>query len=281
MPQEDGHTLCTRCLGVQHTTSALGVSHAHRLISTDGEVGEALEADEGHHGPEGCRRSNRGSASIRPSTSPCLPQCTPIFELHVGPDGPCATAAEPRQSVFRTQAVAPRPQSFPAFRDFMEEVRSSWDHLALAPSVPKQAVPLASLEGTDKLGLASFPPVDSNITVLVKAPLVGGLPKDPACLNPQRSITETHLKWAYAAEAHVSRLANMASILTAYMDDILWEAPLPEPVASELHLLSGMLLQISDLQGQALGRSLASLVVAHMSYGCHRQGSPMWIRRRC
>ncbi|MGH0121674.1 UNVERIFIED_CONTAM: hypothetical protein FKN15_064343 [Acipenser sinensis] len=47
-----------------------------------------------------------------------------------------------------------------------------------------------------------------------------------------------------------------------YMDGILQEAPLPEQVASELHLLSGTLLQISGLQRQALGRSLANLVVA-------------------
>ncbi|MGH0115055.1 UNVERIFIED_CONTAM: hypothetical protein FKN15_074196 [Acipenser sinensis] len=36
-----------------------------------------------------------------------------------------------------------------------------------------------------------------------------------------------------------------------------------EPVATELCLLSSTLLQISGLQGQALGQSLASLVVAH------------------
>ncbi|MGH0130360.1 UNVERIFIED_CONTAM: hypothetical protein FKN15_042269 [Acipenser sinensis] len=54
----------------------------------------------------------------------------------------------------------------------------------------------------------------------------------------------------------------MAGILTAYMDGILREAMLREPLASELRLFSGTLLQISSLHGQALGRSLASLVVA-------------------
>ncbi|MGH0189016.1 UNVERIFIED_CONTAM: hypothetical protein FKN15_033201 [Acipenser sinensis] len=54
----------------------------------------------------------------------------------------------------------------------------------------------------------------------------------------------------------------MAGILMAYMDGILREASLSEPVATELHLLSGVLLQIYGLQGQALGRSLASLIVA-------------------
>ncbi|MGH0140759.1 UNVERIFIED_CONTAM: hypothetical protein FKN15_026149 [Acipenser sinensis] len=49
---------------------------------------------------------------------------------------------------------------------------------------------------------------------------------------------------------------------TNYMDGVLRKALLPEPVATELSLLSSTLLQISGLQGQALGRNLASLIVA-------------------
>ncbi|MGH0124300.1 UNVERIFIED_CONTAM: hypothetical protein FKN15_066017 [Acipenser sinensis] len=52
-------------------------------------------------------------------------------------------------------------------------------------------------------------------------------------------------------------------MLTAYMDGVLCEALLPEPVATELRLLSSMLLQILGLQGQAFGRSLAILIVVH------------------
>ncbi|MGH0137832.1 UNVERIFIED_CONTAM: hypothetical protein FKN15_038396 [Acipenser sinensis] len=54
----------------------------------------------------------------------------------------------------------------------------------------------------------------------------------------------------------------MAGLLTAYLDGILHLAPLPEPVASKLRLVSGTLLLISGFQGQALGRSLAGLIVA-------------------
>ncbi|MGH0131201.1 UNVERIFIED_CONTAM: hypothetical protein FKN15_002994 [Acipenser sinensis] len=52
---------------------------------------------------------------------------------------PWKTPAELRRSVFRTQAVAPTTQLFPPFPDFMEEVRSSWDQPASAPSILKQA----------------------------------------------------------------------------------------------------------------------------------------------
>ncbi|MGH0128396.1 UNVERIFIED_CONTAM: hypothetical protein FKN15_034637 [Acipenser sinensis] len=86
------------------------------------------------------------------------------------------------------------------------------------------------------------------------------LAKDP---NNQCRITEAHLKKSYAAKAQVTHLANTASLFTAYLDGMLRSVAFPEPLASELHLVSGMLLQISGFQGQALGRSLANLVVAH------------------
>ncbi|MGH0179287.1 UNVERIFIED_CONTAM: hypothetical protein FKN15_001963 [Acipenser sinensis] len=78
----------------------------------------------------------------------------------------------------------------------------------------------------------------------------------------QCRITETHIKRTYVTEVQVTHLANMVGLLTAYLDGILKTAPLPEPVASELRLVSGTLLQISGFQGQALGRSLAGLIVA-------------------
>ncbi|MGH0180940.1 UNVERIFIED_CONTAM: hypothetical protein FKN15_005438 [Acipenser sinensis] len=75
---------------------------------------------------------------------------------------------------------------------------------------------------------------------------------------------EAHLKKAYAAEAQVIRLANTARLLMVYLDGILQSATLPEPVASELSLVSGMLLQISGFKGKALGRNLAGLIVAYI-----------------
>ncbi|MGH0127337.1 UNVERIFIED_CONTAM: hypothetical protein FKN15_030674 [Acipenser sinensis] len=107
----------------------------------------------------------------------------------------CGASVHIACPLFRTQAAAPLPQPFPVFPDFMEEVRSSWDHPASVPSVLKQATPLAFLEGADKLGLAGFPPVDT-IATLVKALLMVGFPKDPACLNLQCRAMETHFKWA-------------------------------------------------------------------------------------
>ncbi|MGH0128806.1 UNVERIFIED_CONTAM: hypothetical protein FKN15_052137 [Acipenser sinensis] len=190
-----------------------------------------------------------------PSSEVALEACAPPFSSYMSTlmgrtanflQVPWSTVAEPCWSVFRTQAVAPHPQPFPAFWYFMEEVRSSWDHLASVPCVLKQKAPLASLEGVDKLDLLGFPPVDSTIAAFVKAP------------NPQCRV---HLKQAYTAEAQMTRLVNTVSILTTYMDGIIRKVLIPELVA-ELHLLSGMLLQISGLQGQALGQSLASLVVA-------------------
>ncbi|MGH0133116.1 UNVERIFIED_CONTAM: hypothetical protein FKN15_037193 [Acipenser sinensis] len=100
--------------------------------------------------------------------------------------------------------MASRPQKFPAFPDFMEEVCFSWNRPASGPIVLNQGATLASLEGMEKLDLVGFPPVDSTIAALP----VGGLARDP---NPQCRVTETHLKRAYAAEAQATRLSNMMS----------------------------------------------------------------------
>ncbi|MBN3275419.1 LPIN2 phosphatase, partial [Polyodon spathula] len=85
---------------------------------------------------------------------------------------PWATAAEPRHSVFQSHDMAYRQQPFP---DIMEEVCSSWDHPATAPSQLRHTSQLASLEGAEKLGLSGFPLVDSTIAALVKASTVGVL----------------------------------------------------------------------------------------------------------
>ncbi|MGH0142140.1 UNVERIFIED_CONTAM: hypothetical protein FKN15_001396 [Acipenser sinensis] len=53
----------------------------------------------------------------------------------------------------------------------------------------------------------------------VKASLVGGLARDPACPNPQCRVTETHLKWVYKAKAQVIRLTNTTGIIEAVAKD--------------------------------------------------------------
>ncbi|MGH0135745.1 UNVERIFIED_CONTAM: hypothetical protein FKN15_065607 [Acipenser sinensis] len=184
---------------------SIAASGEEASFSSDMQVGETPAEEE-----PGFEVTSEASAPPLSSSVSALMGCAVAF-LQV----PWTPATEPRQSVFRMQAMAPCPQKFPAFPDFME-----------------------------------------------KALPVGGLARDPACLNPQCKVTEMHLKRAYAAEAQATSLSNTASVLTAYLDGMLCEALLPEPVAKELRLMSSTLLQISGLQGQALGWSLASLIVA-------------------
>ncbi|MGH0118247.1 UNVERIFIED_CONTAM: hypothetical protein FKN15_057481 [Acipenser sinensis] len=236
----------------QEDALSIATSDEAASFSSDMQVGDTLTEEE----PSSECVSEANSAVLPSSVSALMERAAAFLQV------PWTPAAQPCRSVFRTQVLAPHPQCFPAFPDFVEEVRSSWDRPASAPSVSKQATPLSSLEGADKLGLAGFPPVDSTITALVRAPPVGVLARDTMCPNPQCRVTETHLKRAYAAEAQSTCLAKTASVLTAYLDGVLREASLLEPVVSELCFLSDTLLQISGLQGQALGQNMAGLVVA-------------------
>ncbi|MGH0183789.1 UNVERIFIED_CONTAM: hypothetical protein FKN15_012995 [Acipenser sinensis] len=149
-------------------------------------------------------------------------QCPPVVQHSFGSYG--CTAAFLQVPVFRTETMAHCPQKFPAFPDFMEEVRSSWDRPASGPSVLKHAPLLASLEGTDKLGLAGFPPVDSTIAALVKASLVGGLARDQACPNPQCKVTmmEHQLAVVFLLIAQLQSASGMSSLTylgTTCIDD--------------------------------------------------------------
>ncbi|MGH0126176.1 UNVERIFIED_CONTAM: hypothetical protein FKN15_005572 [Acipenser sinensis] len=208
--------------------------------SSDMQVGETpTEEDPGFE-----VASEASAPPLSGSVSALMGHTAAFLQVHWTPP------AEPRQSVFWTQAMVPRPQQFPAlgrqnklipgasitlqpstpgrristssygrkckwmdthlftvsyvlvgaylaFLDFMEEVRSSWDHLASSPSMLKHAAPLASLEGMDKLGLTRFPPVDSAIAALVKAqPVV--YPYSPSkvtvlCTGSRQ--TELFLSW--------------------------------------------------------------------------------------
>ncbi|MGH0175712.1 UNVERIFIED_CONTAM: hypothetical protein FKN15_071649 [Acipenser sinensis] len=203
IPQEDKHTLCARCLGIQHATLALEMEVAcsicvafqpwvkeseleratRRVLRPRGNQGGWEEASQlvqedtfsiaasfssdmqvrGELEPPAEEEPGFGVASeasaplLSISDSALMGRAAAFLQVTWMP------AVEPRQSVFRMQAMAPRPQKFPAFPDFMEE------------KVGK------------KLGLVGFPPVDSTIAALVKATPVGGLARDLACPNPQYS----------------------------------------------------------------------------------------------
>ncbi|XP_058885870.1 uncharacterized protein LOC131737915 [Acipenser ruthenus] len=191
IPQEDRHTLCARCLGVQHATLAL-----EREVACS--ICVAFQPRVKENRLEWATRVSSASSVAGPLVALGAPEPL-LHELSQDPllDIPGAQASH---------SHSPSPQT--------RRVKRS-----------KQARDIMDLKA-------------------VKAPPVGGLARDPACPNPQCRVMETHLKRVYKAEAQVTRLTNTAGILTAYMDSVLREAPLPEPVATELRLLSSMLLQI-------------------------------------
>ncbi|MGH0140399.1 UNVERIFIED_CONTAM: hypothetical protein FKN15_042818 [Acipenser sinensis] len=169
-----------------------------------------------------------------------------------------STVAEPSSEIASETSLPQLPSSMPALMVRCKLFADPLGDTGRAPPVRVSDADCHQRRG----GLAGFSPVDSTIAALVKAPPVGGLSRDPMCLNPQCRVTETHLKRAYAVEAQVTRLANTAGILSA-LDGVLPETLLPEPVATELHLLSSTLLQIS---GGVVGR--ADIPGTYIRAGC-------------
>ncbi|MGH0133491.1 UNVERIFIED_CONTAM: hypothetical protein FKN15_055733 [Acipenser sinensis] len=136
-----------------------------------------------------------------------LPQSTDVEQQDVvmseqEQDTLSLTASWDKESFLQTETQDPdltqtsadlTPQPFPAFPDFLEKVKSSWQHLASVPSMSKSTVTLASMEGAESVGLAQFPPVDSTIAALVRAPCKHRRPLD--------SLSGQHAALCYPSRA--------------------------------------------------------------------------------
>ncbi|MGH0121668.1 UNVERIFIED_CONTAM: hypothetical protein FKN15_056955 [Acipenser sinensis] len=139
-----------------------------------------------------------------------------------------------------------------------------WLHPASAPAVSRSLDSLYKEHDADKLGLAQFLPVEASIASLVQMPNLALLQRDVSCPNKQCSITEVMLKKAYVASAICMRLGSYSSILVAYQSMLLQSMSSDHRPLSlqldELSLVNNRLLQLSEYNGQALGRSMAALV---------------------
>ncbi|MGH0155377.1 UNVERIFIED_CONTAM: hypothetical protein FKN15_032828 [Acipenser sinensis] len=90
---------------------------------------------------------------------------------------PWATAAEPRRSVLRMQAVAPHPV-LPNIPGFHEGGTLLLGSSSLSAQCTEASGPVHFLRGQGQAGPGGFAPSSSTIAALIKAPPVGGLPKD-------------------------------------------------------------------------------------------------------
>ncbi|MGH0118131.1 UNVERIFIED_CONTAM: hypothetical protein FKN15_044433 [Acipenser sinensis] len=144
-----------------------------------------------------------------------------------------------------------------------EEVQSTWGAPASTPATSRKAAAF-NMHVASEAGLASFPPVGAAFAVLVKAPTLSGLAKDPSCPNRQCRITEAHLKKGYAAATEAVRLSNVASLLTVYQAALLRDLPECPSAAlrTELGTVAQLLVKLAQLNARAQGRSIASHVVA-------------------
>ncbi|MGH0131304.1 UNVERIFIED_CONTAM: hypothetical protein FKN15_037377 [Acipenser sinensis] len=169
IPQEDKHTLCMRCLGVPHATMAL-----QRDVACS--VNETFQPRLKEARSERAMSASSVSSTAGPSVALGAPDDLSQDSLQ---DIPIAQAARSRSPSLQARRVKRSKQA----KDIMG-----------AGSSPPKVPGFPRLHGGSTLLLAGFPLLDSTIAALVKAPSVGGLARDPACLNPQCRVTETHLK---------------------------------------------------------------------------------------
>ncbi|MGH0164834.1 UNVERIFIED_CONTAM: hypothetical protein FKN15_050884 [Acipenser sinensis] len=151
----------------------------------------------------------------------------------------------------------------PAFPDFIKEVQSTWGAPAFSLSTSRKASAFAK-QGASEAGLAFFPPVDAAFAALVRTLKLSGLAKDPTCPNRQCRTMEVHLNKGYSAATEAVKLSNVASLLSVYQASLVKDLPEHPSVSlrAELALVAQLLVKIAQLNAQAQGSSIASLVVA-------------------
>ncbi|MGH0138598.1 UNVERIFIED_CONTAM: hypothetical protein FKN15_067030 [Acipenser sinensis] len=181
---------------------------------------------------------------------------------HLGIEWPAMEL--PQWSLFESPSVrSPQSRMLPAFPVFIKEVQSTWGAPASSPATSGKASVFA-MQGSSEAGLASLPPVDAAFAALVSTLTLSGLTKDPACPNRQCRTMEVHLKKGYSAATEAVRLSNVASLLLVYQVSLVKDLPEHPSVflRTELVLVAQLLVKIAQLNAQAQGRSIASLVVA-------------------
>ncbi|MGH0130470.1 UNVERIFIED_CONTAM: hypothetical protein FKN15_042539 [Acipenser sinensis] len=145
--------------------------------------------------------------------------------LPISTDGEAGQALEAGEGYNRPEGTdGPGPGvvgTAAAFQDFMEEVHSFWDRPASAPSVLKQVAPLVSLEGSDKLGLVGFPPVDHHCG-LGQGSASGGLTQGPCVPEP---AMQGH------GDAPEVGLCSRSTAFQDFMEEVhsFWDRPASAP----------------------------------------------------
>ncbi|MGH0128847.1 UNVERIFIED_CONTAM: hypothetical protein FKN15_052904 [Acipenser sinensis] len=120
-----------------------------------------------------------------------------------------------------------------------------WGPPTSSPSTSWKASTFA-MQGASEAGLASFSPVDAAFAALTVQDHGGSFKKD------------------YSAATEAVRLSIVASLLSVYQASLVKDLPENPSVSLrvELALVAQLLVKIAQLNAQAQGRSIASLVVA-------------------
>ncbi|MGH0149284.1 UNVERIFIED_CONTAM: hypothetical protein FKN15_018160 [Acipenser sinensis] len=253
IPQEDKHTLCVRCLGIQHATLAL-----EREVACN--ICEAFQPRVKKACLGRATRASSASSLARPSATLGAPEPF-LHDLSQDPlldisdvQAACSPSPSPRA---RRVKCSKQARDIMDLKSQMAQVLELLPKQALQPQLPYPPSPRGVQGGWEEVCQA----VQGDMLSIAASGEEASFSSDMQCLDASGGTTPVHGSLPLEVPG-LPRLHGGASVLTAYLDDVLPEAMHPELVATELRLLSSTLLQISGLQGQAFGRSLANLIVA-------------------
>ncbi|MEQ2177034.1 hypothetical protein GOODEAATRI_034410, partial [Goodea atripinnis] len=289
---EDGHDVCTPCLGVDHLREALSdhacsncsvlpravrlawLSSVEQLVDWAVSVqqdplplgqGAASTKRSAEDVPLSGRRAKRhgppGLSSRVDQLSTELAQMKALLQSLRADGGlqldvPLAQPA-PSSAFFRNRD-AEGAFVVPPSAEYVQELHACWtDTRAFSrPTANDRA--LAAMYEAPKFGMGCMPPVESAIGSLIVPPNEA-LSPNARCPRPQCRVTDDLLCRAYDSGARMGRIGNSLSHLMLGLSSSLESVPLD-------HSTQGLLdpsLQAFALMTRELGRRLSMLVHAH------------------
>ncbi|ROL29786.1 hypothetical protein DPX16_0843 [Anabarilius grahami] len=158
----------------------------------------------------------------------------------------------------------PRQRSAPFFPEVHDELTKSWRAPYSARLHTTHRSALTAVDGADAKGYENLPPLDEAVAAHLYPPAAVGWKTKRALLSKPCRTTSTMAGRAYSSAGQAASALHSMAIFQVYQAKLLRsldESGLDAPAFKDLRSATDLALRATKATAQAIGRSMASLVV--------------------
>ncbi|ROL55046.1 hypothetical protein DPX16_20307 [Anabarilius grahami] len=159
---------------------------------------------------------------------------------------------------------APRQRSAPFFPEVHQELTKSWRAPYSARLHTTHRSALTAVDGSEQKGYEHLPPLDEAVAAHLCPPTAVGWKTKRALPSKPCRTTSTLAGRAYTSAGQAASALHTMAIFQVFQAKLLRsldESGVDEPAFRDLHSATDLALRATKATAQAIGRSMASLVV--------------------